>query len=113
MYRHIDVRDWQAPFDIRWRLRRDGHIHAEQALPPHGWRADVRVAVEDGPHRARRARRAAAPATSAQAVLLPAMPNLHSHAFQRGMAGLAETARAGRRQLLELARGHVPLRARR
>ena len=39
------------------------------------------------------------------------MPNLHSHAFQRGMAGLAETRGAVDRQLLDLARGDVPLRA--
>ena len=29
------------------------------------------------------------------AILVPAMPNLHSHAFQRGMAGLAETRGPG------------------
>ncbi len=32
-------------------------------------------------------------------VALPGVANLHSHAFQRGMAGMAETARAERRQL--------------
>ena len=31
------------------------------------------------------------PADERHAIVIPAMPNLHSHAFQRGMAGLAET----------------------
>ena len=42
--------------------------------------------------------------------VLPGMPNLHSHAFQRAMAGLAERADAGERQLLDLARDDVRLR---
>ena len=45
------------------------------------------------------------------AIVIPGMPNLHSHAFQRGMAGLAESRGAVGRQFLELARGDVPLRA--
>ena len=54
---------------------------------------------------------AAKPATSATRIVLPGMPNLHSHAFQRGMAGLAETRGPSRRQFLDLARGDVPLRS--
>src|SRR3954454_23624509 len=34
---------------------------------------------------------AAAAGDSRHAVAVPGLPNLHSHAFQRGMAGLAET----------------------
>jgi formimidoylglutamate deiminase len=43
--------------------------------------------------------------------LLPGMPNLHSHAFQRAFAGLTEYRghAGGTRQLLELAQPHVPL----
>ena len=37
--------------------------------------------------------------------------NLHSHAFQRAMAGLAEIRGAGDRHVLDLARDDVPLRA--
>ena len=40
---------------------------------------------------------------------IPGMPNVHSHAFQRAMAGLAEQrgTQPPRRQLLDLARDHV------
>lgn len=65
-------------------------LFAKQALLPSGWATDVRVALAGG--------RIASvtTGTSAQAgdeqcrALVAGMPNLHSHAFQRGMAGLAE-----------------------
>src|SRR3546814_9703436 len=38
---------------------------------------------------------AAGRAAMAKVPVLPGMPNLHSHAFQRAMAGLAEHARPG------------------
>ncbi|MBA3448158.1 MAG: formimidoylglutamate deiminase [Pseudaminobacter sp.] len=65
-------------------------IFAEQALLPEGWRNGVRITVEEG--RVHSVEHAAAPGPSDDhhAIVLPAMPNLHSHAFQRGMAGLAE-----------------------
>jgi formimidoylglutamate deiminase len=62
----------------------------DHALLPSGWARDVRVDVADGaianvtPN---------APHDGAQRVAgiaIPGMPNLHCHAFQRGMAGLAE-----------------------
>src|SRR5690606_13065720 len=37
----------------------------------------------------------ALPGDERVAILIPGMPNLHSHAFQRGMAGLAETRGPG------------------
>ena len=57
------------------------------ALLPDGWAQNVRVAIKEGiitgvetgvsaPQRGR--------------IALPGMPNLHSHAFQRGIAGLTE-----------------------
>lgn len=63
-------------------------IHAAQALLPEGWASEIRVAIApDG-------RLAEAPAGAAPdhrtGLLLPAPGNLHSHAFQRAMAGLAE-----------------------
>ena len=65
-------------------------IWAEQALLPGGWGRDVLVTVgADG----RIAAVTTGPApTGAQQVdvLLPAPVNLHSHAFQRAMAGLTE-----------------------
>lgn len=65
-------------------------IHAGSALLPEGWAANVRVVVRDG------AIAGVATGAATQAgdercdILVPGMPNLHSHAFQRGMAGLAE-----------------------
>lgn len=61
-----------------------------EALLPEGWRRDVRVDVDAQG-------RIAAVVPDAQPgrfVALPGMPNLHSHAFQRGMAGLTEHAGA-------------------
>ena len=63
----------------------------EHALTPDGWRRDVRVAIDDGTVAAVTADSAAPePGDERHAIGLPGMPNLHSHAFQRGMAGLAE-----------------------
>ena len=50
------------------------------------------------------------PATSVHAILLPGMPNLHSHAFQRGMAGLAETRGPGDDSFWSWREIDVPLR---
>ena len=65
-------------------------LHAGWALLPQGWVANLRVELQDG--RVSRIERDASPRTGEEsvAVLLPGMPNLHSHAFQRGMAGLTE-----------------------
>jgi len=62
-------------------------IHARTALLPDGWAHDITLTITDG--------RIAqiAPGTSGESsvgILLPAMANLHSHAFQRAMAGLSE-----------------------
>ena len=64
-------------------------LWAEQALTAEGWQRDVRVTIaEDGYIHA------IAPGASRQGrqvgILLPAPVNLHSHAFQRAMAGLTE-----------------------
>ncbi len=63
----------------------------DQLLLPGGWTRSVRLtivdgavsSIEDGLHQ---------PGDATHAIGLPGLPNLHSHAFQRGMAGLAETA---------------------
>jgi formimidoylglutamate deiminase len=70
-------------------------LHFEQALLPAGWRQNVRVSVADG--RIAGIAEDAAPQAGDErhAVALPGLPNLHSHAFQRGMAGLAEQRGAG------------------
>lgn len=71
-------------------------LFAERALLPEGWRADVRIAVgPDGRIEAVADGSDAAGAVVTAGPLVPAMPNLHSHAFQRAMAGLAEVAGEG------------------
>ncbi len=69
-------------------------IHAERALLPEGWATDVAVIVEDG--RIVAVTPGAVPGQNATgaSVLLPAPGNLHSHAFQRAMAGMTEAPRA-------------------
>ena len=62
----------------------------DHALLPSGWARDVRVDV------ARRRDHAVTPtrrdgrASASSGLAIPGLPNLHCHAFQRGMAGLAE-----------------------
>ena len=65
-------------------------LFADTALLPEGWRADVRLTIRDGRIAALVAGATPVPGDERHAILLPAMANLHSHAFQRGMAGLAE-----------------------
>ncbi|MFK0086103.1 formimidoylglutamate deiminase [Pseudomonas sp. NPDC090755] len=66
---------------------------AERALLPGGWAENVRIEVgADGLLASVQAGGSAAGAERLAGPLLPGMPNLHSHAFQRAMAGLAEVA---------------------
>ncbi|UKK86279.1 formimidoylglutamate deiminase [Sphingopyxis sp. BSN-002] len=69
-------------------------LWCEQAWLAEGWRNNVRLSVENGRISSVEIDVSAAPRDERHTVLLPALPNLHSHAFQRGMAGLAETAGA-------------------
>jgi formiminoglutamate deiminase len=70
-------------------------IFAKQALLADGWRNDVRLTLEGGRIKTVETGAAALPGDERHAILVPGMPNLHSHAFQRGMAGLAETRGPG------------------
>ena len=65
-------------------------IFARTALTAEGWQADVRLTLAGGRIVTLTAGATPMPGDEQHAVLVPAMPNLHSHAFQRGMAGLAE-----------------------
>ncbi|MBV8474985.1 MAG: formimidoylglutamate deiminase, partial [Hyphomicrobiales bacterium] len=65
-------------------------IHAATALTPEGWKADVRLTIEGDAIAAIEAGRPPEAGDERQAIVLPALANVHSHAFQRGMAGLAE-----------------------
>jgi formimidoylglutamate deiminase len=61
-----------------------------EALLMSGWACDVRLDVADGMIAALETGTQPAAGDERHAVGLPGMPNLHSHAFQRAMAGLAE-----------------------
>lgn len=66
------------------------HLWFDQALLPDGWARRVRLSVDRGRIAAIARDCDPAPADERHAVGLPGMCNVHSHAFQRGMAGLAE-----------------------
>jgi formimidoylglutamate deiminase len=67
-------------------------LFARDALLPSGWARDVVVDISvDGSIRTVEAAFAApADAERVQGPLIPGMPNVHSHAFQRALAGLTE-----------------------
>jgi formimidoylglutamate deiminase len=60
------------------------------ALLPEGFRNDVRLTLAGGIITAVTPGARIAPADDVCGIALPGLANLHSHAFQRGMAGLAE-----------------------
>jgi formimidoylglutamate deiminase len=62
----------------------------DEALLPQGWARDVRIAVEGGLVVSVTGGGEVAPGDERHRIGLPGISNLHSHAFQRGMAGLAE-----------------------
>ena len=64
-------------------------LHAENLWTTQGWQGDARLRIEGG----RIVAMDRGDPRAAEAIgrfVLPSMPNLHSHAFQRAMAGLAE-----------------------
>lgn len=65
-------------------------LHFEHAMLPDGWAHGVAVTIAHGLIARIETGVALAPGDDAHAIGLPGLPNLHSHAFQRGMAGLAE-----------------------
>lgn len=69
-------------------------IHARAALTPDGWRDDVRITCAGGIVGSVEIGAAPQPGDDRCAVAVPGMPNLHSHAFQRAMAGRAQAAGA-------------------
>src|SRR3981081_1882805 len=66
-------------------------LHFASALLPSGWADDVQVVVTDGT--ITKVTVGTAPATHDEChpLAIPGIASRHSHAFQRGMAGLAET----------------------
>jgi formiminoglutamate deiminase len=67
----------------------------ESALLPQGWARHVRISAAGG--RIERVTVGEAPRAGDErhGIALPGLPNLHSHSFQRGLAGLTERRAAG------------------
>lgn len=65
-------------------------LHFASALLPSGWANDVQVVITAGAITAVTPNVAPAVGDERHGIALPGLASLHSHAFQRGMAGLAE-----------------------
>jgi formimidoylglutamate deiminase len=65
-------------------------LHFTSALLPEGWARNVRVEWTDGKFSSVERDVPPAPQDERLALALPGMCNVHSHGFQRGMAGLTE-----------------------
>lgn len=65
-------------------------VFLAEALLPEGWASNVRLVIEAGLIASVQPNAAAAPGEDRHAIGIPGLANLHSHAFQRGMAGLSE-----------------------
>jgi formimidoylglutamate deiminase len=63
----------------------------DHALLPDGWAENVGIDIDGGMILAVHANASADGRERIAGIALPGLPNLHSHTFQRGMAGLAET----------------------
>jgi formimidoylglutamate deiminase len=70
-------------------------IFAQTARLPGRWAHDVRLRIDGGAIAAIDEGARAQPGDAQVALLLPGMVNLHSHAFQRALAGLTEVASSG------------------
>ena len=71
-------------------------IHARRARLPQGWSSDVRVTLDGLRIASVTPGVAPGPGDLRTHTLLPALSNLHSHSFQRAMAGRTEHRAAGR-----------------
>ena len=71
-------------------------IHARQARLAEGWANDVRLSVRDGTVESVQTGVSARAGDVRVDTLLPALGNLHSHSFQRAMAGMSEYRTSGR-----------------
>src|SRR5215204_3289342 len=66
-------------------------LHFESALLPTGWAHDVRVTLAGGIITAVTTGTTPTADDARHKLAIPGIASLHSHAFQRGMAGLSET----------------------
>lgn len=67
----------------------------EQVLLPTGWAADVRIGIAAGSITDIETGIPATKTDTCYAIAVPGLPNLHSHTFQRAMAGQAEAPGTG------------------
>ena len=70
-------------------------LHFGQVLLPDGWANEVRLTIADGLIAAIETSALPQAGDERHAIAVSGMPNLHSHAFQRGIAGLAEVRSNG------------------
>ncbi|SHI69338.1 formimidoylglutamate deiminase [Roseomonas rosea] len=66
------------------------NLHFRAALLPQGWARNVLIRIEDGRIAAVSASEAAPADAECHGAAVPGLPNLHSHAFQRAIAGRTE-----------------------
>lgn len=76
-------------------IRPKGGLWFRQALLADGWAAQVRLTVEKGRISAIERDVPAVETDDRHDIALPGLPNLHSHAFQRAIAGLTESPGPG------------------
>ena len=77
------------PLEVREGMAKTQHrnsLFAETALLPDGWASGVRIETAGGRITGVEAGAKAAAGDERVAILIPGMPDVHSHAFQRGMA---------------------------
>ncbi len=65
-------------------------LFADTVLTTQGWLENVSLTIADGRFTALAANSKAIPEVEHHAIIIPAIANLHSHAFQRAMAGRTE-----------------------
>jgi formimidoylglutamate deiminase len=65
-------------------------LHVRDALLSGGWTRDVRIEITDATIRSIATSVEPSPGDERHAIAVPGVASVHSHAFQRGMAGLAE-----------------------
>lgn len=71
-------------------MKNTAHFWIAHALLPDGWAREVQLRVEDGRIAQIEIGQPPQPGAVCVNAAVPGLPNLHSHAFQRGMAGLTE-----------------------
>ncbi|MDO8883475.1 MAG: formimidoylglutamate deiminase [Pseudotabrizicola sp.] len=65
-------------------------LHAKTALLPDGWARNVRLTLASGQIASVTQSAPPQPGDHRAEIVIPGLPNLHSHAFQRGFSGLTE-----------------------